>query len=969
MLRKCEKYLCRKMKSVKKTYFFLLFILLIILRVEVSAQGIIQGVIRDKKTQETIPGANILIAGTTLGAASDLDGKFEIKGIPAGTYTVYVSFISYKPDTLRNIKIQNGKVTQLDHSLEELTRQLGGVTVQERRKTNTDVSIISSIKQSNLIVSGISSQQILKSQDKDASEVIRRVPGITIMDDRFVVVRGLIERYNSVWLNNSSTPSTETDQRAFSFDVIPSSLINNILVYKTAAPELPADFAGASIQIFTKNLPEHNSLSAGYTVSIKEGTTFQDFQSYKKGTTDWLGFDNGSRNLSDIIPSTEEMIQVQSYNTGTAEEQAAKKEKMLEIAKAFSQVSKTSTRKAPIDQKFNLDLARLFKLGTIKISNISALSYKMSFDSEIIERASVESYGTTTSGVTYSKNYSDQQYSQSAEIGALHNWSFIKGKNVFEFRNLLNQKGKSTTTVRNGVDHYRDDNKIYKTQLGYVSKTIYSGNLGGEHKFADEQILLNWTIGYSYANRVEPDIRLITYYSTKLTDSIYFPYQLEYSYNPNTDANGRLFSRVKEHNINLNLNYTHKFSFGSFNPELKAGTFAENRKRDFYIRPFGIVWARPGIQNQEILHQPIDSVYDYSNFNFENGVIYKEVYNSRYRYKADNQLLAGYLSVKLPITSFINVYTGVRVERNHLVLSGFQSRNDSLTPNISSDTLNFFPSASLTINITPNALFRLAYGKTINRPEFREMAPFAFYDFQENVVVYGNDTIKSCYVQNFDARFEWYPSPGEMITIGGFYKKFINPIEATWTPASSGEWDLRYINAIEANSLGIEFDIRKNLGFMNDWGQMFKYFKNFTLVANASWIHCRVETDLDFVRDKNRPMYGQSPFIVNGGLYYQNNDGSLAVSALYNVFGKRIIGIGTPEKPNSYEMPRHNLEVTILKKVGESLMIKLGARDLLNQEILTQQVMTSETLEEDALIKVKAFRPGRSFSAGITYTF
>jgi hypothetical protein len=957
-----------KMKFVRNKYIFLLIQLLIFQLGTTFGQGSIQGIIKDKKSQETIPGVNVLILGTNIGAATDLDGKYQISNVTAGTYSIVISFISYKSDTLKGIKVQNGKITTVDHQLEELTRQLGGVTVQERRKTNTDVSIISSIKQSNLIVSGISSQQILRSQDKDASEVIRRVPGITVMDNRFVVVRGLIERYNSVWLNNSSTPSTETDQRAFSFDVIPSNMINNILVYKTPAPELPADFAGASIQIFTKNLPEKNSISFGYSATYNQGTTFQDFEKYKGSKTDWLGFDNGMRTLSDNIPSTEEMIQIQNYNSGTEEEQAAKKARMLEIVKSFSTVSSTTKIKAPFDNRFNVDISRLFNLKSMKIGNITALSYKTSYDSEVIERSSVESYGTTNEGVTYSKNYTDDQYSHSVEIGGLHNWSVSFGKNIIEFRNLLNQKGKSTTTIRNGLDHYRDDNKIYKTQLGYVSKTIYSGNLGGEHKFGDDISSFIWNAGYSYANRTEPDVRLITYYSTKTSDTSYYPYQLEYSFNPNADANARLFSRVQEHIVNLNLNYNHKLEFGNFTPEIKIGSFLEKRKRDFYIRPFGIVWAKPGVFNQTVLLQPLDSVYDLSNFSFTDGVMYREIYNSRYRYKADNSLMAGYISLKIPITGFINVYAGVRAEKYRLVLSGFQSKNDSLTPNITSDTLNFFPSASMTINLSKKVLFRLAYGKTINRPEFREMAPFAFYDFQENVIVYGNDTIQSCYINNYDARLEWYPSPGEMITLGGFYKEFQNPIEATWTPASSGEWDLRYINAIKANSIGVELDIRKSLNFLANSDNFLKVLKNFTLVANASLIRCKVETDLDFVRDNNRPMYGQSPFIVNTGLYYQNERGDLSISVLYNIFGKRIIGIGTPEKPNSYEMPRHNLDFTLIKKVGSSMQIKIGAKDLLDSEHLTQQVMTSETLTEDALIKVKSFYPGRSFSVGLSYS-
>jgi TonB-dependent receptor len=350
-------------------------------------------------------------------------------------------------------------------------------------------------------------------------------------------------------------------------------------------------------------------------------------------------------------------------------------------------------------------------------------------------------------------------------------------------------------------------------------------------------------------------------------------------------------------------------------------------------------------------------------------VIYREVYNSRFHYNADNQLYAGYIAVKLPVTSFINIYGGLRVEKNRLELSGFQSKNDSLTPNILKDTINFFPSVNMTVNLTKSTLIRFAYGRTVNRPEFREAAPFSFYDFQENVVIYGNDTIKSCYIDNFDLRYEWYPGSGEMVTFGVFYKKFDNPIEATWTPASSGEWDLRYLNAKNAQSLGIELDVRKSLQFLPKRDDFLKFFRNLTIVANASYIKCKVETDLLFVRDKNRPMYGQSPFIVNAGLYYQSEDNRTSLSVLYNIYGKRIIGIGTPEKPNSYEMPRHNLDLTIIKKIGTSLSLKLGIKDILNNDVVIQQVMTSENLAEDAIINVKGYKPGTAVSLGVSYAF
>ena len=946
----------------------LLFILFIeILSVTAFGQGSLQGKIIDIKTKESIVGASVYIQGTTIGSSTDIEGNYNIKNVKPGTYNIMVSFISYKLDTIPGIKVRKDKVTILDHGLTETTTQLKEVSVTARKKTDTEISQINNSKQSNLIIVGVSSQQISKSQDKDASEVIRRLPGVTIMGGRFVVVRGLIERYNTVWLNNASTPSSETDQRAFSFDLLPSNMINNLVIYKTPAPEIPADFAGAFIQISTKNIPEKNSLSFGYTVGYNDGTSIKGFEKYKGGNTDWLGFDDGTRKLPSEVPSTNEVLVLQDYNNGPAEQQAYRKQRMLEIAHSFSSISSSSKITAPLDNKFNIDFSRIINAGKVKIGNITALSYKLSHSTDEIQRSKVESYGTTSAGVTYSKLYQDSEYDETVGIGAISNWSLSTGKSVYEFNNLFNQTGNSSTIVRNGIDHYRDDNKVYKTMLGYASRTTYSGSIGGNHHFNDNNSLL-WTLGYSYANESEPDNRLINYYSPKKNDTAYYPFFLEYTAIANADANARLFSNVKENNYNGNVNYQHTFNFGKFKPEIKAGIFGEKKNRDFYIRPFGVIWAKTGVTNQEILRQPIDSVYYKGNFNFENGVIYREVYDASYQYRIDNTLYAGYVALRIPIGKILNIYGGLRIESNKMILSA-PDQNREFAEMARRDTLNLFPSVNLTISLNEKNLIRLAYGRTINRPEFREIAPFSFYNFKENVTVYGNPKIKSCYINNFDFRYEWYPGSGEMVTVGGFYKNFDSPIEATWVPASGGEWDLRYLNAIKANSIGVEIDVRKGFQSWATKHNFLRYFRNFSVVLNAAYIRSRVETDPQylFVLDQNRPMYGQSPYIVNAGLYYQTAKNDLSVSLLYNVFGKRIIGVGTPDIPNSYEMPRNILDFTIQKRIGKNLNIKFGVKDILNQEVLIQQVMKSENLP-DVNIKVKAFRPGRTFSFGVTYT-
>ncbi len=949
-----------------------IFSILVYLVISISfsyGQGSIQGIVRDKKTKESIVGANVYLLGTTVGKSTDLDGLFRIENLKAGVYQVVASYISYKSDTIGAVRVQNNKVTQLDFLIEEITAQLSGVTIQDRKKTDTDISMISSIKQSNQIVVGISSQQIAKSQDKDASEVIRRLPGITITDGRFVIVRGLVERYNSVWLNNSPAPSTETDNRAFSFDVIPSNLINNILIYKTPAPEIPADFAGAHIQIFTKNQPETNRITAGYSMTYNMGTTFENFKYQNKGKFDWLGFDDGTHKLPGTVPSVEEMKIILDYNNEQDDSatRAYRKNKMVDISRSFNDNAALNQRIALPDHKFNLDIVRLFKPGNVSIGNTTSLTFKTSHDFNDIYRSGVENY--SASGTVFSEHLNDKLYSNSVQIGGLHNWSVSYRNSIFEFRNILNQTGSSRITERYGVNHYRGDQRIYKTDMDYRSRTIYSGNLSGTHKINDFNSL-NWVLGYSYANNSQPDHTTISYFApVKNLDSlIYEPYQLDYSTSVNAGSNSKLFSRVRENIYNGGMNYKSTLIIGNFKPEIQTGFFYENKERDFYIRPFGIVWSTP-FYNRDLLDMPIDSVFFDNNFNFNNnGVIYREVFKDTYEYNISSKLQAAYFSLKIPVTNFINIYGGLRAEKYHIVLTG--SDNYTTQYRNESDTLDLFPSVSMTINLNPSNLIRLAYGKTINRPEFREKARFAFYDFEENVIVYGNDTLKSSYINNFDLRYEWYPSPGEIVTIGAFYKQFDNPIEATWLPVSSGGWDLKYLNAVRATSLGVEIDVRKNLRIWEDYNNFLSLFKNLTVVANASLIRSRVENDSTFLflRDLNRSMFGQSPFIVNAGFYYQSEKANLSVSLLYNIIGKRIQGVGTTDTPNTYEMPRNNLDLTIIKQVNKHLQLKFGAKDILNEKVVYNQTFSAESTP-DQIMTIKSYRPGPSFSFGLNYTF
>ncbi len=959
-----------------------LILLILAFSVSIAAEaqnGSVKGQITDAETNETLVGCNVLLQGTTIGTTTDLDGNFLIENISPGAYNLVISYISFDQQ-IQKISIEKGKTLTLNVKLKPASTQLKEVEIKAVRRTNTEVSMISSLKSSNLIASGISSQQIAKSQDKDASEVIRRVPGVSIRDGRFVIVRGLTERYNFVLLNNASTPSSEIDKRAFSFDAIPSDLIDNIFIYKTPAPELPADFAGAVINIKTKNLVDKNSFKISYGAGFLQRTTFQDFYTYKGSKTDWLGFDNGTRALPSDFPGTTEFRRIADNST------EADKAFITHLGQEFSKIWTPNLTKARPDQSFAASIQHRFVLGNISIGNISAITYSNSLESDNIYRAAYQSYDTIRDRPSYSYEFNDFKYLTKVRAGVLMNWSFIFGNNQkIEFRNLLNQLGQSRTILRDGQNHYGGSyERSY--ELAYESRTTYSGQLSGEHKLFNEKTKLDWVLGYSYGNKLQPDIRRIK--TLKSDDAGEFtPYHIGVNFNADPTQLGRLFMNNYENIYVGGANISQTLNIKNFNPEIKAGFYSEFKDRRFQARNIGFAAANFGTFNFNLTKLPldtnnifssevfnsIDAILTNKNINDSTGFKVDESTNLSDSYTAHNKLLAGYIGIMIPIAKRIHFYPGVRMEKNLQVLDGYNEIGDPV--HVVIDKTDFFPSANLSIDLSQKLLFRLAYGKTINRPEFREIAPYSFYDFEQKATIYGNDSLQNCYIQNYDARIEWYPSPGQMISLGGFYKHFNNPIEAHLKDYGTG-YNYKYFNARSAVSYGLELDVRKSLNELENSSHAFtKFFKDFTFIVNASLIKSRIKNDDPTERDAVRQLQGQSPYLVNLGIYYQNDSLGFSASLMYNRIGERIAYVGDVNNPHIWEEPFNSLDLTLNFRINRYITLKAGIRNLLDDKIVFQQYEKymkdtngdniGDTMVKRAEIN-QAYKPGRLIKIGVT---
>jgi TonB-dependent receptor len=945
-------------------------ILLLYFTFIIQAQpGVIKGVVTDSKTNESLIGTTVLIQGTMQGTITNFDGEYIIPKVNPGTYNLVISFISYESKVVR-VEVEKDKETELNISLDPATLDIGEVQVVAKRRTDTDMSMISNLKAQNLIVSGISAQQIARSQDKDAAEVIRRVPGITITDGRFVIVRGLIERYNSVMLNNATAPSFEADKRAFSFDAIPSGLIDNILIYKSPSPELPADFAGAAIDVQTKSAADENSLVISYGTKYVQNTSFsRDFQSYTGSKTDWLGYDNSVRDIPAGTPSPENFSQL--YTWESADDYLQKSKEITNISKSFSNNWQTFSKKPFLDQNFSITSQRRFVLGKISIGNITSVNYSYSSDFIQSNRLEYQGYNEETNIVTKDFDFNDERSKQSAKLGVIFNWNVIYGKNQkLEIRNFFNNTGVTTTNVRNGINYYNVET-LRLNDLRFENRMVYSGQLAGEQIFNKERTKFNWMAGYGLTKTNQPDNRRITYvYEDNVNSDNFGQYFMRIQNVPNVYLGGRLWLDMNEKIYDAKADLEHTFNpFGTEIPwKAKTGFFYEKKYREFGSRLVGAVALRnPPID----FFQPINEIMQPENFFFDetppynqHGLSYRDNTRAKDSYNAGDEITAGYINLSIPVSKKLNISGGVRMEKFHREITDFYEATD--TPelyDIIRDTTNFFPSVNLTYNITEKHLFRASFGQTVNRPEFREMSNFDYQDFDMFVLVHGNEDLQNAYIKNYDVRYEWYPQMGEIISVAGFYKDFTNPIEVFLIPAGTG-YDYKPYNTENGYSMGLEFDVRKRLTELESSTNFLRAFKDITLIFNTSIIKSEINTELAFAREKTRIMQGQSPYIVNLGINYSGENNGLIVNLSYNQIGKRIAYVGTPNNPHTWELPRNSLDFTVQKNFGEHFSAKVGVKDIINDPVrFVQYYGSDESMELNTLKYV----PNRALSFSLVY--
>lgn len=912
------------------------------------ANGHLKGRIVEMGSSEPLPGATIRITGTDKGAMSDLDGYYKINNLPAGQYTAEVTYIGYETQQT-TIHIQPNRTATYDIVLTMDSKQLTEVVVTGIRRErgsvpHTTLSQISQeIKGLSVVASGISSEQISKSADRNAAQAAARVSGVSIVDNKFVVVRGLNQRYNLTYLNDNVAPATEVYDRSFALDLIPSRVIDKIIVLKSSAPEYQADATGGIVKVYTKEAQLVKHFDIDVQLGYRSGSTFKDMLTHRGGKWDMLGFDDGTRGLPAAVPA---------YGS-TARANLTQRE----YVEAFSPVLWHNKAAAKPNMQVTANYYDVFKLGGYYLSSLTSFSYK--HDEEVRDIYQQQGYSVYSEETgMYSMDESNDKISltlqgtQTSQLNLLQNFTFnLDENNRFSFKNFLLQSGTSSNSRRtNTATHEylnKEHGKLYVASfynelndiLNYRQRFLYAGNLGGDHAFGEEKHKLKYNFGYSYTNQETPDQRTVRYDSPYYnhfyykendnlledlmwTATVRHPQPWDYE----TDVKSVLFgsiSRIWMQNTDDLYNFSADYKFKPLKQlGFAIGTFQQFKRRRFYRRIFTVnegdltgtqddyrqpvgykSWVDPEVVR--FSRTDIHNVWsgDYLRDD-ESGLKVYDRTGGADAYVGTEQNNAGYLSFQFtPWDGMLEVHGGVRAEYNR------QRIGAAVPPNIWSDPtgintpimvdygkLDWFPSINVSVKPVEAFVFRGGYAKTINRPEFRETSPFEEINYESGVMIFGNPRLRPSLAHNYDVRLEFYPrvkeKTGENISLGAFYKILDSPIERMNTSSRQESSyisnRLSYDNADKATIAGLELEMNKRLDFIP-----VGFFNKLSVSGNVSLIKSRVTKDSIRIEggayvNVDRRLQGQAPYLANVGLYYDNPGSGTKAGLVYNVVGERI---------------------------------------------------------------------------------
>lgn len=887
-----------------------------------AQDGTIRGNVIDDATGEPMIGVTVVLKGTTQGAVTDLEGSFSIK-VQAGTYDVQASFISYKTVTVSGVVVTAGEVTAVGTvRLSEAVEELAEVVITAEAIRSSETALLTVKRKSANLLDGISAETFSRIGDSDAGGAIKRVPGVSIQGGQYVFVRGLGDRYVKTILDGIEVPGLDPDRNAIQIDIFPTNIIGNIVVYKTFTPDLSADFVGGTVNIETREFPEEKTIKFNASVEYNPSMHFNnDFLTYNGGNTDFLGFDDGTRELpfdsrDDDIPSP-----------GT------QNPLVREITQSFDPTMAASEGTSLPNFSLGFSAGNQLEKPNYTLGYNTALSYGMknTFFEDAQDNYFIRPNEQDQTQLEGDTEFSGPMGIRDVQWNALLGGALKTNLSKFSVQLMHLQNAFETASLRRRVRSNENVNVSMVDNLEYTERSLSNLIVSGEHSLADNTFHVAWSGGLTLAEINDKDVR-ITPFTVNPSDG-----GLTIEPSEGGEPN-RIWRSLDEQNYVGKLDLTKDFKFRDHDSKLKFGVSNIYKTREFRIDDF-FLSIRGSQPDLNLNADPDRLLIDENVISADEGlgVAIQDRFVESNSYEGRINILGAYVMGEIGLTDKLKTILGVRVEQYDQYYTGLNQEALSGSPagRVFDDenvlnSFEFFPSANLIYAVRESSNIRASYSRTVARPSFKELSTAEIQDVLTGLTFLGNIDLVETFINNYDLRWEYFFERGQTFSVGAFYKTFENPIELVRQP--NQPTDIRPTNVGDAEIIGAEIEVRKNLDFISPT------FTDFSFSTNLTWTSATVEIDSteregringlrgDQQLEEERDFLGQPPFIINVALNYVNFESGWDGSLSFNRQSQTLAVVGINRAPDTFTIPFNSLNLNISKSFGDENRNKLGFR-------------------------------------------
>jgi TonB-dependent receptor len=898
---------------------------------EQASAGSIQGQVLSAETGGAIAGARVSVSGTDFATTTDDDGSFQME-LPRGTYDIRIAHPEYGNRVADGVAVLPGMTANVDLQL-SVAGDAGSIEEVVAVASYVPDTGSEQERSSAAVLDVIDSEQIARFGDSTAAAALTRVAGLTIQDDKYAVVRGLTGRYNTTTFNGAAIPSTDPTKRVVPLDMFPAGVLDTVNVQKSWTPDQPGDATGGAIMLTSREFPAESMKKISVSLGYNDIVTGEDVAWQQDGSTDYLGFDDGSRELPTIIDAATDGGQstLNDYNSSTREA----------LGEVFDPRYGVRSQTATPNLSLSLNTGNSTARGDNEFGYLLGFKYKNGWSLQEGEE------NTYQGDASLGDDFDYERAKNSIELGGLLSLGANIGYNhKFTSNSLLLRSSFGSTKVSRGIKNENNSIPSYKVSHEWTERQILSQQFLGEHIVpAWNEAQINWRLTTSQAKRLSPDLRSFEYDGSepdrvlRLVDST-----LERRWDEMTDQNNQLGADLK-----LPLG-----EFSGFYTSLKTGFDTFTRERDSEVIRFGYLWRGDAAEEREVAQTlDPDAVLIPENIRPDGYELFNKTVldglGSTFvdSYEAQWDLNAWYLMGDIDYQGKFQVVAGARVEESDQTVT-------SAGQNAKLEEDDVLPALSATWFVRDDIQIRAGWSETVSRPDFTELAPSAVIDPEFGFPVVGNPDLKRTEVENLDLRAEWYFSPTESISLAFFEKDFTNPIERTLEAASGTASDARtFDNADSATNEGIELDFRKEL-YLGQSQVHSVFFQ-----GNYAWIDSEVDLGATSESVSERPLQGQSDYIINLQIGYDHLESGQKATLIYNEFGERIALVDKGSRPPVYEQPFTSVKVNYEKELNLNMTVSASIDNLLDEEV--------EFTQFDKVFR--KYKPGRTFEVGFSYQF